>query len=56
MTMPRGSVTKDELKVRILKLKNALHEGMYYSKGHDWNNGAHDAYNIVLDILDEYAH
>jgi|DEB0MinimDraft_10_1074344.scaffolds.fasta_scaffold94559_3 hypothetical protein len=54
--MPRGSITKDELKVRILKLKHALHEGRHYDKSHDWNSGAHDAYNTVLDLLDEYAH
>jgi|ETNmetMinimDraft_25_1059894.scaffolds.fasta_scaffold85336_1 hypothetical protein len=53
--MPRRSVTKDEIKVRILKLKNALYEGEYHYKGDVWNNGAQEAYNSILGILDEYG-
>jgi hypothetical protein len=53
--MPRNHVKKEELKVRVLKLKNALYEGEYYDKGDVWNNGAQQAYNSILNILNEYA-
>lgn len=50
----RGKVTKDEIKVRILKLKNALYNGEFQNKNGDWHDGAHHSLNSVLDILDEY--
>lgn len=52
--MPRNSVTKDELNVRVLNLKNELYNGLNYGKSGDWHDGAHDALNRVLDILKEY--
>lgn len=54
--MPRGSISKEELKVRVLKLKNNLYNGHYQEKNCNWHDGAHSAYNLILDILDEYAH
>lgn len=50
----RGKVTKDEIKVRILKLKHALYNGEFQNKNGDWHDGAQEALNSVLDILDEY--
>lgn len=47
-------MTKEEIQVRILKLKNALYQGKYRNKNGDWHDGAHDALNSVLDILQEY--
>jgi hypothetical protein len=49
--MPRNQITKDELKVRVLKLKNKLDQ-------EGWNQNpmelAHKYLNEVLYILDEY--
>ena len=49
--MPRNQMTKDEMQVRVLKLKKELHE-------ENMNGGVQhmiDKYlNKVLDILDEY--
>jgi len=49
--MPRNQITKDELKVRVLKLKNNLDQ-------EGWNQNpkelAHKYLNEVLYILDEY--
>jgi len=52
--MPRNNVTKDEILVRVLKLKNELYNGLNYGKGSEWHDGAHAALNKVLDILKEY--
>jgi len=52
--MSKNNVTKDELLCRVLKLKNELYNGLNYGKGGEWHNGAHDALNRVLDILQEY--
>ena len=53
--MPRNIMTKDELKCRVLKLKNQIHEGMYNGASDDWLDGAHHSLNKVLDILQEYS-
>jgi len=52
--MPRNIMTKDELKCRVLKLKNELYNGMHHNKGGQWHDGAHHSLNKVLDILQEY--
>lgn len=49
-------MTKDEVKVRVLKLKNELYNGTNRDKNGDWHQGAHTALNRVLDILEEYRY
>jgi hypothetical protein len=51
--MPKNQLTKDELKVRILKLKNKLHQD---SPSWDSKGLAHKYLNEVLDIIDEYRY
>ena len=51
--MPRNSLTKDELKCRVLKLKKELDYG-YPGESGDWHQGANYELNRVLEILDEY--
>ena len=51
--MPKNQINKDELKVRVLKLKNELYqEG--YSEG--VSHLANKYLNKVLDIIDEYRY
>ena len=52
--MPRNELTKEEIKVRIYKLKSSLYDGQEQSQSADWHDGAHNMLNRVLDILDEY--
>jgi hypothetical protein len=52
--MPRGLMKKYEVQSRIYKLKTSLYSGDYKDKSGDWHDGAHDAYNKILDILNEY--
>lgn len=49
--MSKNSLNKDEMKVRVLKLKNELYNINYneFSK-----KLAHDYLNKVLDIIEEY--
>jgi len=51
--MPKNQISKDELKVRILKLKNKLH---HESPGWDPKGLANKYLNEVLDIIDEYRY
>lgn len=51
--MPRNKITKDELKVRVLKLKNELYME-HIRPEMDMKGLAHRYLNKVLDILDEY--
>ena len=52
--MPKNELNKEELKVRILKLKNRLHsDGNWYA---DPKGFAHKYLNEVLDIIDEYRY
>ena len=53
-TMPRNNMSKDEIKCRVLKLKDELYNGLQFGKSGEWHDGAHDALNKVLDILQEY--
>ena len=49
--MPRNFVTKDELKVRVLKLKHKVDSDV----GYPGEKAIAQKYlNYVLDILDEY--
>jgi len=52
--MPRGIMLKPEIQARIYKLKTALFDGEHKDKSEEWHDGAHAAYNAVLDILTEY--
>ena len=52
--MPRNSVRKDELEVRVLELKNQLYDGTYHHKNGEWHDGAHRMLNEMLYILQEY--
>ena len=49
--VPRNMLTKDEIKVRVLKLKNELFQEQEPVMYKDL---AHKYLNKVLDILDEY--
>ena len=53
--MSRNQIAKDEIKVRILKLKNNLYTEQM---GHHMNmkDLAHKYLNEVIDIIDEYRY
>ena len=52
--MPRGHLTKDEMKVEVLKLKQKLYnEKMSYTS--DPKALADQYLNMVLDKINEYA-
>jgi hypothetical protein len=49
--MPKNQLTKDEIKTRVLKLKNNLyHENFDYGS----KEMAHKYLNRVLEIIEEY--
>ena len=45
---------KTDMLARIYKLKTSLYDGEHSEKSGDWHDGAHDALNKVLDVLQEY--
>ena len=49
----KNQITKDELKIRVLKLKNELYQERY-SEGITFI--AHKYLNKVIDIIDEYRY
>lgn len=49
--MPRNFLSKQEMKIRVLKLKNSLYEER--RPEHD-KELAHKYLNQILDILEEY--
>ena len=51
--MPRNQISKDELKVRVLKLKDRLYKDQ---PSWDAKGLAHKYLNEVLDIIDEYRY
>ena len=51
--MPKNQLTKDEIKVRVLKLKERLYRDQ---PGWDSKGLAHKYLNEVLDIIDEYRY
>lgn len=51
--MPKNQITKDELKVRVLKLKDRLYND---SPGCDSKRLANKYLNEVLDMIDEYRY
>ena len=52
--MPRGLMRKPEIMSKVYKLKTKLFDGEHSDKGELWHDGAHYAYNKILDILQEY--
>lgn len=52
--MPRSTMLKVDMLARIYKLKTELYEEHEKTKTGQWVDGAHYAYNKVLDILQEY--
>ena len=53
--MPKNNLTKDEMKVRVLKLKHKLNiEHVRHDM--DMKGLAHKYLNEVLDIIDEYRY
>lgn len=54
--MSRNNVKKEELKCRILKMKNSLYNGTFEHKGGEWHDGAHHMLNDVLFMLEEYRY
>jgi hypothetical protein len=53
--MSKNQLTKDEMKVRVLKLKHDLHVE-HIRHDMDMKGLAHKYLNQVLDILDEYRY
>ena len=53
--MATGNVTKTDLLARVYKLKSELYNGSQQDKGGEWHDGAHSAYNRILEILNEYV-
>ena len=53
--MPKNQLDKDELKVRVLKLKDRLYKE-HIRHDMDMKGLAHKYLNEVLDILDEYRY
>lgn len=51
--MPRNPLTKEEIKVRVLKLKNELFYRNYDGRSKDL---AHEYLNRVLDIVEEFRY
>jgi len=52
--MPRSTMLKTDILARLYKLKTELYEEHKVTKTGQWTDGAHYAYNKVLDILQEY--
>ena len=52
--MPRNHITKDEMKVLILKQKHKLQEEPYYTS--DPKEVAHKHLNELLDRLEEFRY
>ena len=50
----RNYVTKDEMNVKVLKLKTELFNETYHGASKDWEDGAHFMLNRVLHLLQEY--
>ncbi len=54
--MPRSRMDRIDIEPRILKLKDALHNGTYMHKSGEWHDGAHEMLNKVLDMINEYRY
>jgi hypothetical protein len=47
-------MSKVDILARVYKMKNELYNGTHYAKSEEWHDGAHDALNKILDLLNEY--
>lgn len=54
--MGRNALTREEMKVRLHKMKIALYEGKHQHRSGDWHEGAHQMLTEMLNALDEYRH
>jgi hypothetical protein len=54
-SMARGQIDKPTVLGRVYKMKNELYNGVHGNKSGDWHDGAHDAYNKILDMLNEFS-
>lgn len=53
--MARGSVTKLDTLARVMKLKTKLYDGeIMGDESPQYKEGAHHAFNLILEFLDEY--
>lgn len=52
--MPRNMMNKDEMEVRILRLKNELYDGSWSAKNLEWHDGAHAMLDKALNMIQEY--
>jgi hypothetical protein len=53
--MPKNQLTRDQIKIDIIKIKNALYdENVNYST--DIKSLAHKYLNMVLDKIEEYRY
>jgi len=50
----RNYVTKEEINLRVLKLKTEIFDKQYKGATKDWEDGAHFMLNRVLHMLQEY--
>ncbi len=53
--MPRGKLSKVDMLAKVYKLKTELYDGTLTEKSEDYHDGAHKAYNTILDIINEYG-
>ena len=53
--MPRGHLSKNDVLAKVYQRKTELYDGRYESRPGQWQDGAHHAYNTILDILNEYS-
>jgi hypothetical protein len=55
--MPRNNLSKEEIKIRILKLRRDVDTGLI---GNNWSeyqrNAAQEVLNSALNIIDEYRY
>ena len=52
--MPRATMKEIDIQARLYKLKTKLFEGHHQDKSGEWHDGAHFAYNEILNLLQEY--
>ena len=45
----------DVVDAKVYKLKTELYDGTLNEKSEDYHDGAHKAYNTILDIINEYG-
>jgi len=53
--MPRGNLSKVDMLAKVYKLKTELYDGTLEKKSEEYHEGAHTAYNTILDIINEYG-